>query len=205
MNQNQPNIYYALRHGRSEANEQDLIVSDPDRGIAGFGLSAAGRASLNDSLKQPFDDQLRRAAVQGRLVCYSSDFLRARQTAEIFCATQKIPGPIVCAELRERFFGELEGESSANYERVWQQDILSAQKTAFGAECTDAVRARLLALLARTEHEHRSSLIVFVSHGDTLQILQTIFEGRSSNEHRSLPHLETGELRRLGPHLGKDS
>jgi broad specificity phosphatase PhoE len=38
---------------------------------------------------------------------------------------------------------------------------------------------------------------VLVSHGDTLQILQAAFLRMSPTRHRSLPGLETAEIRRL--------
>merc|ERR1719414_343626 len=40
-------------------------------------------------------------------------------------------------------------------------------------------------------------MVVLVSHGDALQLLQTAFQGVSPSEHRSLPHLHPGELREL--------
>jgi broad specificity phosphatase PhoE len=40
-------------------------------------------------------------------------------------------------------------------------------------------------------------MVVLVSHGDVLQILQTAFEGLDPSKHRSIPHLPTAELRQL--------
>jgi len=39
--------------------------------------------------------------------------------------------------------------------------------------------------------------IILVSHGDTLQILQTYFQGIDPHRHRTLPHLETCTFRLL--------
>ena len=41
--------------------------------------------------------------------------------------------------------------------------------------------------------------VVMVSHGDSLQVLQTVLAGVDCAKHRSLPHLETCELRLMNP------
>ena len=40
--------------------------------------------------------------------------------------------------------------------------------------------------------------VIFVSHGDTLQILSTIFQRMGAGKHRSMKHLETAVPRELG-------
>ena len=40
--------------------------------------------------------------------------------------------------------------------------------------------------------------VVFVSHGDTLQILSTIFQRIGAGQHRSVQHIETAVPRELG-------
>mmetsp|Transcript_101209 Transcript_101209/g.326136 ORF Transcript_101209/g.326136 Transcript_101209/m.326136 type:complete len:81 (-) Transcript_101209:64-306(-) len=44
-----------------------------------------------------------------------------------------------------------------------------------------------------------SAIVVLVSHGDALQLLQTAFQGSPAGVHRSLPHLNPAELRELVP------
>ena len=100
-------------------------------------------------------------------------------------------------DLRERGFGDLELQSSANYERVWEQDAIDALHTTFGVESVSAVAQRMKHSVDLAERHFVDRDIVMVSHGDSLQILQTVFAGVDKTTHRSLPHLETCELRRL--------
>lgn len=44
----------------------------------------------------------------------------------------------------------------------------------------------------------RRWIVLFVAHGDVLQIGQTLFAGMPGSRHRELPHLPTATLRRLG-------
>ncbi len=190
------NSYFALRHGRSIANEAGIIVSDPARGVAGYGLSEGGRAQLRADLARWRSSGLPFSAHAAR--CYSSDFLRARQTAELFCTAFGLPSPDLTALLRERSFGELDGGPDGRYDEVWREDERSANHHAFGCESTNDVGARLTEFLAAMEEEG-PRVIVAVAHGDTLQILQTCVLGIPTNHHRRLAHLEPGELRCLNP------
>ena len=44
------NQYFALRHGESIANQKGLIVSSPENGIKGYGLSETGQTQINESV-----------------------------------------------------------------------------------------------------------------------------------------------------------
>ena len=58
--------------------------------------------------------------------------------------------------------------------------------------------SRAAGAVRRVEESAREGhVVLLVSHGDCLQILQTAFAGVDVSAHRSLPHLETCELRRL--------
>jgi glucosyl-3-phosphoglycerate phosphatase len=109
------NRYHAMRHGQSRANVAGIIVSgiENDR-LGDWGLSDLGR-----------EQALAAAAACGlppdTLIC-SSDFSRARQTAEIVRARLGARAVIVAAALRERSFGDLEGTPTGNYARVWAAD-----------------------------------------------------------------------------------
>ncbi|MCR9145270.1 MAG: histidine phosphatase family protein [bacterium] len=193
---NYKNTYYCLRHGRSTANEQHIIVSRPENGVPGYGLSPTGRADTLTKLDAKHFAG--RGFTPENTVCYSSDFSRAFQTAEIFCEQLGLAAPIVDIRLRERSFGKFELESADNYERVWERDLEDAHHNFNEAESTAAVRARLEDFLSEVENTHAGKHIVCVSHGDPSQIFQTIFADLPANGHRSLPHLENAELRPLG-------
>jgi broad specificity phosphatase PhoE len=184
------NRYLVMRHGQSKANVDGVIVSSVDRDRQGdFGLSALGR-----------DQALAAAAGSGlpagTVIC-SSDFARARQTAEIVRDCLGAPGVVLAPALRERYFGDFDGSPVASYARVWAADEAGAGDAGSGVEPAAAVLARTAGLVAELEQAYRDRDILLVSHGDTLQILQAGFAGLDPSRHRTVPHLETAEIRRL--------
>jgi len=221
------NRYHAMRHGQSKANVAGVIVSGIENDRRGdWGLSELGREQVL-------------AAARGcglppdTLIC-SSDFARARQTAEIVRERLGAPPVVVAAALRERCFGDLEGSATANYARVWAADEASAGadggaagtwstgprpnggnanggnanggEADYGVESAAAVLDRATALVADLEGRYAGRDILMVSHGDTLQILQAGFLRMDPAAHRRLPPLRVAEIRalRLGEGLGQD-
>jgi broad specificity phosphatase PhoE len=197
------NRYHAMRHGQSKANEAGVIVSRIETDRSGdWGLSELGRGQALATAE--------RCGLPADTVICSSDFSRARQTAEIVRARLGAPAVTIAAELRERCFGDLEGTPASNYARVWQADNAGADNaggsgtsgsaggsTGGGIESADAVLDRATALIADLERRHSGRDVLLVSHGDTLQILQAGFLRMEASAHRRLPHLDTAEIREL--------
>lgn len=95
------------------------------------------------------------------------------------------------------YFGQFDKGPNTEYDTVWAKDALDADHTEFGVESVRTVVRRTSAAVERVEASCDESVILFVSHGDALQILQTAFANVDPRTHRSLPHLETCELRSL--------
>ena len=190
MGARSPNNCYVMRHGQSKANEQGIIVSRlaTDQG-GDYGLSELGREQAGDAA--------RRCGLGSATLIYSSDFARARQTAEIVRAELKAPPVTLAPALRERCFGDWEGMSAANYAAVWAADELDPGHREHGVEPPTAVLARAVALIDDLDKQHAGRDILLVSHGDTLQILLAGLAGGDPGRHRRLPHLGTAEIRRL--------
>ena len=106
--------------------------------------------------------------------------------------------PDISHSLCERNFGAYELQSDANYPKVWEEDLKSQHGNTKGVETLASVWARVSLLLNRLEHVlPEPSIILLVSHGDTLQITQTAFSGKPLTSHRSLKHLVQAEYRVL--------
>ena len=189
------NTYYALRHGTSLANERGIVISSPEHGVPEWGLSPAGIAACRRIFASP-TWVVPPFSVADTLVL-TSDFRRARETAELLCEVQGLAPAVVDVGLRERNFGELELDAASRYEEVWRRDGLEPNHGYAGSETTDAVAARIVAVVARLEASTQGKRVVLVSHGDPLQILETVLSGRPSADHRQLPHLGNAELRQL--------
>lgn len=185
------NSYYLMRHGQSEANVAGLIISDPAVGCDRYGLTCDGRQQVSAAVSG-FSD-----APPTLIVC--SDFLRARQTAELAAKGFGLADPICDSGLRERYFGIFEGQSDTRYSEVWADDQREISCQDRGVETVDAVQRRGLAVLARLEQTYSGETLLLVSHGDWLQILQTAFAGVSAFEHRGLVHHQTAEIKLLAP------
>lgn len=185
------NRYVALRHGHSRANALGIVVSDPANGRDGYGLTPDGRREVTRAVRA-----LGRVLVPDVIV--SSDFRRARESAEILRARLAPSAAIeIDARLRERRFGEFELGPNDIYPRVWREDGKDADAAPGGAESANAVMARVTALVADFERRYQGAGVVLVSHGDPLQILEAAFAGLPASSHRRLEHLDTAGFREL--------
>jgi broad specificity phosphatase PhoE len=184
------NRFSVMRHGQSKANVAGVIVSRIDNDREGdCGLTEYGRQQALAAAQG--------CGLPGDTVIYSSDFARARQTAQVMRAYLGSPEVVTAAALRERYFGQWDGSAAVNYARVWAADETDPGHADGDVEPAAAVLDRTTAFIARLERRHRGRDILLVSHGDTLQILQAGFAGVDPSRHRSLPHLATAEIRRL--------
>ena len=198
------NRYWALRHGFSKANEKGIVVSYHQNGVLPR-YSLAPRGILQaQAAGQLIANSLRPESI----VIFSSDFSRTRETAHhVQMAVEKALAadgnalstrPVYLQpDLRERKFGEFELGSHENYKRVWEIDALDSSHTKFGVESVKHVVCRAENCIQLAERHFSDMNIVLVSHGDILQITQTVFQNVDCSMHRSLPHLETCEFRPL--------
>jgi len=184
-----------LRHGESKANMANIILSHLEHGKKDtFGLTKKGEEQVADSVKK--------AKLQGWLdgaaIIYSSPFSRCKKTAEIAKEVLGVKNQIHFDDrLRERFFGDFERTSNANYQKVWDNDAKNPSHMQDNVESALDVQKRTLSLIQDLEQEYTGKNILLVSHGDALQILQTGFLKLSPSKHRDIEHLHTAEIRKL--------
>ena len=179
------NRYLLMRHGHSLANQQGVIISSPERGLADYGLSRQGQQQLDRLLS------VWHWAVPDRIL--HSDFRRTSETAK------RIAGHFGLAldadpRLRERHFGSLEGEQDDRYAEVWASDARDPGHHHAGVESVVEVAARMRAVIAELERRHNGESILLVSHGDPLQILLTALEGRELSRHRERETLSPASI-----------
>ena len=157
-------------------------------GTAGYGLTAEGERQVIASLAQFSGPRPTRVV--------SSDFLRARQTATLAAAYFELPEPVLEQGLRERFFGRWDGQADSGYAEVWALDAANIEGVG-EVEPVAAVLQRALDVLHALEARYTGEVLLLVSHGDLVQILQTAFVGLAAGEHRCVQHHETAEIRLL--------
>ena len=88
------------------------------------------------------------------------------------------------------------------YPEVWAADADAARPLGLWADAAvepaAAVQDRATRLVRALDARHGpGAVLALVAHGDLLQILQTAFARADARAHRSLPHLETAEVRFL--------
>eukprot|EP01051_Picozoa_sp_SAG22_P013234 SAG22_NODE_1458_length_4379_cov_5.524766_3_plen_282_part_00 len=155
--------YLALRHGQSEANVAGIVSSHPDVATVTHGLTSLGREQAAGAV-----DTVKDVSMLTHVVVYSSDFKRAWETADIFCAALRdawqdtgklVVGPCVDVRLRERWFGEHDGMSDnpdadgslGGYPAVWAEDAADATHEQLGVESVASVVGRASQVVAELE------------------------------------------------------
>ncbi|MDH3981872.1 MAG: histidine phosphatase family protein, partial [Kiritimatiellaceae bacterium] len=185
------NKYYAFRHGQSMANVKGIIISDPAVGTVEYGLTEEGRLQAKRGAAALADE------LEADALIYASDFRRAAETAEIVREMLGVEQIIFDERLRERFFGEWEGEPHEYYSKAWKRDAHDSNHEFNGVESTNAVRSRMWAVIQSLEKQHAGRTIILVSHGDPLMLLETAFLEMDPKNHRTLPYFETAGWRAL--------
>ncbi|KAJ3062356.1 hypothetical protein HDU98_001772 [Podochytrium sp. JEL0797] len=189
-----------VRHAQSMANVADRICSWPENGtLSTEGLSDVGKAQIATSALE-FTSTLtlpKDAAIK----LISSDFTRARETAEIILTTLQAAGFTSASlsldvRLRERFFGGFEGKSGNDgYPQVWESD---SRKVVFpGTESPIEVADRSVSVVREILNANDCELAFFVAHGDTLQIMQTQAKENQMSpwDQRKLVHFENAQIK----------
>ena len=179
------NRYLLIRHGHSQANQQGVIISSPEQGVAGYGLSCRGREQL-DALLADW-----RWAIPQRIL--HSDFRRTTETAERIARHFGLP-LVAETRLRERYFGEFEGRTDDHYAQVWTRDAADPTHRHAGVESVVEVAARMTAVIDELEERLAGETVLLVSHGDPLQILLAAIEGRELSRHRESPSLTPASI-----------
>ena len=105
LNQKLRNRYFILRHGESEANKEDVISSNPDIATKIHGLTERGKEQARNAAPMFMNilgskkDSLSpdRSNTPTHIKVISSDFTRAKETAEIFqeSLTQQVEQNVV--------------------------------------------------------------------------------------------------------------
>lgn len=195
------NYYFIVRHGESEANVAGIISSDPAVACTSHGLTETGREQainaaanvselvgarslviLSSDFKRYPSCVLSRMMI-AHLRCPRSVRLRvcvgcsASETATVIKERLRSRNAVrLHPGLRERYFGTFEAQPNTHYHDVWSADQkLGSFHHSFGAESCAEVLKRVVDVIRECEDTYHNCGIVMVSHGDTLQILQTAF------------------------------
>ena len=165
-----------VRHGETSWNAEKRIQGNIDVGLDETGMAQADAAA--QWLAPLAMDAL-----------YSSDLLRARQTAERLAAALKRV-PVLRPEFRERRYGLFEGltyeQSRTRYPDVYAQfeERVPDFVIPYGGESLQQLHLRVSSGLRRLVDEHRGQTIAVVTHGGVLDIVNRLVRGTSLRQPR---------------------
>lgn len=152
---------YIVRHGQTEWNLKKIIQGQSDSPLTDEGVKQA--RNLSKKLKKiKFD------------LVFSSDLMRAKKTAEIITAEQKLE--IATSKLlRERHFGRLEGKPVQTlrafdelFTKLKHEEIYS-YKSLPDVESDEEIVTRLITFLREAAISHPGKKILVVSHGGIMR------------------------------------
>ncbi len=175
---------YLVRHGRTDWNDKHLIQGHSDIELNSEGIETAKKLA-KEFKKIKFD------------CVYSSDLLRAKQTAEIVALEQKI-GIQTSESLRERNFGNVEGKPSQEYfsqinevlEKLDEEIRYSYKfESNIEMESDREVLERINKFFKKISNIHNRGNILVVSHGGPIRLLLHKFKFLSYKEIVYIPNL----------------
>lgn len=186
------NKYWVLRHGKSIPNEKGIIVSSMENGTLDEYKLACEGVTQAQLAGEVFLKELKEKDIllENVRICYSP-FSRTRHTAEVVASILKLPfeGPQckVVEDLHERYFGpSFELMSHDKYADIWALDEKDPFMPPEGGESVADVVTRLTNALLTIETQFQGCAVLFVSHGDPLQILQTILNAAIDDDKGSI-------------------
>jgi len=165
-----PTTFYIVRHGQSEGNVNgDIMGTDPP--LTEKGIKQA--KTLAKVLASVAIDQI-----------FTSNLLRAKQTAKIIADQKKSP-VFEFAQIRERFFGKLEGQKGDAVGKNYRQQIDKFNQISLieqlrwriveDMESLEEVLGRVLPFFDEIANTNRQKTILLVTHANVMLSLLAHF------------------------------
>lgn len=160
---NKATTFYLIRHGETDWNKKHKL-----QGQADIPLNQVGEEQAREVAKS-----LKDVAFD---LAFSSDLMRAKRTAEIIVLEKKLLVETTKA-LRERSFGQLEGEPVAALMayiallKKLNDTERAKEKMGEGFESDEEVTTRLLTFIRETAVTHPGKTILVATHGGILRMI----------------------------------
>ncbi len=165
------NRYLIMRHGESENNVKGILNFSIAKNH--WHLTLRGRTQVEKAVKA-----LQKQSVD---VILTSDFLRAKETADIMGRTFKVPVR-TDARLREVEDRAFDGKTVKEYGDCFVFHGARFRSEMLGLEPMAHLRARVLAVVRDCEKKYKGKTILLVSHDYPLWMLTAGAEGLTDEE-----------------------
>ncbi len=175
-----------IRHGQSQANAQSRFAGHSDFDLTDMGKQQAQRAA--EYLKK-----------QEKLhVIYSSDLLRAHNTAAPFAEVCGLPINDT-EELREIYAGLWEGLLSTEIAQMypedmntWQNDFSNARCT--GGESVSELYSRIVASVCKIAARHPDQTVLMATHATPVRAIECYSHGLGAEHMGEIPFVRNSSL-----------
>ncbi len=151
-----------LRHGESTWNAKNIWQGQSNPELTEKGINQARK--LAESLKSEKID-----------LAFSSDLIRAVQTALIICDELKLGTPIKEKKLRERAFSSLEGKSISEISRILGKKVDSTflldHDVSPYSETIEDFDARVFSFFREVSERYQGKSVLVVAHGGILRTI----------------------------------
>lgn len=172
------NRYLIMRHGQALSNVKNVVTKALD-------------GKYSETLRGLVQDEKAAKKLKKEKIdlIYSSDVLRAKQTAEVVAGALGIAKIHYDPRLREINTGVFEGQSPEEYHKNFEGLLDKMLRRPPGGENLSDVRKRVFELLDELEKKHSGKTILIVSHEYPLWMLYSSALGFSNEE---AAHLRRG-------------
>eukprot|EP01084_Bolivina_argentea_P028807 53502_1 len=198
---NTHHYYIGVRHAESIANVQRIIITHPETGCNGYGLTQKGVQQAIDASKFITDriiPQINNSNAHNYnftvndINIYHSDFKRTTETAiniakalNINISQKVFPSKL----LRERYYGDLENKpyQAILDSKIFDKDFEDVYHNDYGIEPIYSISTKFKQFISNIENDEKlkysqPKLIIVCSHGDNMRIYQSLFQNVPLNQ-----------------------
>ncbi|WP_080843700.1 histidine phosphatase family protein [Cytobacillus gottheilii] len=151
-------MLFLVRHGETEWNLQKRLQGQKDIPLSKIGIEQAQQLEGHFHQQQIVFEHI-----------YTSDLLRAKQTAQLL--VRKMTDKMIKTDinLRERYYGELEGKYIAEIEKlIPNYQVNFGEKMLYGIESLEDMQKRMAAIITSIAVKTKGSPTLIVSHGGAI-------------------------------------
>ncbi|MFW5853675.1 MAG: class I tRNA ligase family protein [Patescibacteria group bacterium] len=164
------NTYIMMRHGQADSNVEDILDDQVD---SDNNLTTKGKQQVEKTAQVLMEE--------GIDLIITSPLPRTKQTAKMVASALGLSEELVLEDndLREIGFGEINGQSVAEYSDLFNSITQRFYQSPSGVETALATQERMLSVVARLEKKYKNKKILIVSHDSPLWLLEAGLRGWS--------------------------
>jgi isoleucyl-tRNA synthetase len=188
------NKYFLMRHGEAECNAKHIINDDIKNNTSP--LTKKGEKEVAQAAKK----------LKGQKIdlVFSSDFLRAKQTAELVADVVGFDKNKIVYDprIREVDVGIFNGKSTKEYRAYFSSQLEKFHKASPGGEDLTQMKRRVMNFLEEVDGKYQKKNILIVAHEYTSWLMTAGAQGLADEEAAKLNEnrkyfIKTGEVREL--------